>query len=95
MAQQLTISPPSILESNALEGSEGEGREGETRLFFLEYLSRRADNDSGLRRIDAEVIHEERQQAAQAGDGCGAAVEVASRLANLGNSILLFIPLSH
>lgn len=84
MSQQREVSVPCPTEP-AIEGSE-EGRE--TRAFFFEYLSRRAKNDSELRDSDAQIIHQERQEAVQVVVGSSdAAAEVAARLADLGECV--------
>lgn len=88
MSQQRTVSVPPALDPETEEGLTGSEEGRETRAFFFQYLSRRAGNDNDLRETDAQIIHQEREQAVQAVAGSSdAAAEVASRLADLGDEI--------
>lgn len=88
MSQQLTVSVPPSLEPEVEERLAGSEEGRETRAFFFEYLSRRANHDNDLRESDAQIIHQEREQAVRAVAGSSdAAAEVASRLADLGKWI--------
>ena len=79
MAQQRTVALPSSIEA---DGNTEENQE--TRLFFFEYMSRRAEKDAEISTSDAELIKEQRHQQAIPTGGKDAALEVASRLAALG-----------
>lgn len=87
MAQQLSVNLPSA--SVAVEDGGGADLDAdeETKSFFFNYLSRRAQTDREMSSRDAEVIQkrgEEVVQAAVGTDSCDAATNVAYRLADLG-----------
>lgn len=58
----------------------------ETSAFFFHYISRRADSDQEMSVSDANLIKEQREEAVQALND-GAAIRVASKLADLGDQI--------
>ena len=84
MSQQLTVAlQPPQEEDSDLSGTE-EGRE--TQVFFYEYLARRVTTDSEIKESDARIIQGERESIR---GGSEAAVQVASRLADLGKQTSL------
>ena len=87
--QQRSVNIPSRVESDRGSGRE---EEEETQTFLFQYLSRRAQTDKDLPGKDAEVIQHHGQEAsaraAVAGGDNSAAVNVASMLADMGQSHL-------
>lgn len=79
MSHQRTVSLPSSQESDDTEKQE-------TRVFFFQYMSKRAQKDEDLNASDAKTIQEEGEQVVQSVEG-KEAVEVASRLADWGKPV--------
>ncbi len=87
MAHQLTVNPPSSVECR--EEEEEEEEKHETKAFFFQYMSRRAEKDEHLNGEGAEVIKRQRGTIVSTSSGCAAAVDVASRLADLGEQAII------
>lgn len=81
MAQQLTVNVDQA--SSESDEQVGVEEKQETSAFFFHYISRRADSDQDMSVSDANLIKEQREQAVQALND-GAAIKVASKLADLG-----------
>ena len=86
MSKQRTVNPSSRARSDGGNEEENSEEEDETKTFFFQYVSSRAQRDKDISSSDAEFIREEGHRAVRTcrTEGSTQAVNVASRLADLG-----------
>ena len=83
MSQQQAVSLPSNSEQDDQEVVE---EKRETRAFFFQYMSTRAQKDGDLRASDAELIQQQGKEVVQvmSDDTANAATMLGLKLADLG-----------